>query len=43
MKGMELANITDRSWNINACIAIKGDGVKEGLNWLIETISKKNA
>lgn len=48
---MELNGITNRQWSINACSATIGDGkkaivyaigVKEGMQWLIEIISKKN-
>ena len=35
MEHLELSNITDRTWNIQACSAIKGDGLQEGCNWLI--------
>jgi hypothetical protein len=43
MKLMELESITNRPWSINACSAINGDGVKEGTEWIVEIISKKNA
>lgn len=42
MKLMELEEIANRPWSINACSAIQGEGVKEGMQWLVEVISKKN-
>ncbi len=42
MESMELSDIQDRAWVIHSCSAIKGDGVQEGLKWLMENISKKN-
>lgn len=41
MEKMELSNINDRQWTIQACIATKGDGIADGMKWLVETISKK--
>ena len=43
MKLMELELISNRPWSINACSALKGEGVKEGMEWIVEIISKKNA
>lgn len=37
---MGLNNIRDRDWQIHACSAKTGDGVQEGLKWLIEKQSK---
>ena len=31
---LELENITDRPWTIQACSALRGDGIDEGMNWL---------
>ena len=40
MEKMELSSISDRKWSINACVAITGEGVEEGMKWLVETVSK---
>ena len=34
-----LDNIADRAWNIQACSALDGSGLSEGMTWLIETIN----
>ena len=38
---LELNNIKSRKWSIFACSAIKGDGVSEGMKWLIDSIQNK--
>ncbi len=38
---LNLSNITDRNWSLYACSAIKGEGVREGIVWLLENIIKK--
>ena len=40
VEGLELNNITGRSWLIQSCSALNGTGVNEGIEWLIEIISK---
>ena len=40
MEKMDLNSITERIWPINACVATTGEGVVEGIKWLIETVSK---
>ena len=40
MEKMQLGNISDRKWSINACVATTGEGVEEGMKWLVETVSK---
>ena len=40
MEKMELSSISDRKWSINACVATTGEGVEEGMKWLVETVSK---
>jgi ADP-ribosylation factor family len=37
---MQLTEITDRPWNIQASSATEGFGVDEGINWLSEQIKK---
>jgi signal recognition particle receptor subunit beta len=41
IESLNLSNITDRNWSLYACSAIKGEGIKEGMEWLLETIVKK--
>ena len=40
MEKMDLSSITDRKWSINACVATTGEGVADGMKWLVETVSK---
>lgn len=37
---MELSAIADRKWSINASVATTGEGIADGMKWLVETISK---
>ena len=41
MESLELNNITDRTWNIQACSAVSQQGLNEGMEWLIQTINAK--
>ena len=41
MKLMELGEIQSRPWSINACSAITGMGVNEGMTWVMTEISKR--
>ena len=43
MEKMELSSITDRKWSINACVATTGEGVADGMKWLVETVSKNQS
>ncbi len=36
---LNLNNIKERPWLIQACSAIKGDGLQDGMEWLVKTIS----
>jgi len=38
---MQLYNIRDRTWQIQGCSAKEGGGLKEGLEWLLNIISKQ--
>eukprot|EP00450_Noctiluca_scintillans_P023125 CAMPEP_0194529746 /NCGR_PEP_ID=MMETSP0253-20130528/66530_1 /TAXON_ID=2966 /ORGANISM="Noctiluca scintillans" /LENGTH=185 /DNA_ID=CAMNT_0039374905 /DNA_START=32 /DNA_END=589 /DNA_ORIENTATION=- len=40
---MDLDLITDRMWNIVAADALKGDGLEDGLRWLVEEIKRSDA
>lgn len=37
-KALDLSSLKDRSWTIVACSAIRGDGLTEGLDWLVDMI-----
>lgn len=41
MTHLDLNSITDRTWNIQACSAVTQEGLNEGMEWLIQTINKK--
>lgn len=41
MASLELENISDRTWNIQACSAVSQQGLNEGMEWLINTINAK--
>ena len=40
-KELNLAELKDRSWSIVASSAIKGEGITEGLDWLIDVIKEE--
>ena len=35
MEHLDLSNISDRTWNIQACSAVSQQGLNEGTEWLI--------
>ncbi|KAI5794393.1 ADP-ribosylation factor family-domain-containing protein [Peziza echinospora] len=35
---LKLGRLKDRSWSIFACSAVTGEGVSEGMDWLVNTI-----
>ena len=37
---LHLSMIQDRPWNIQACSAQDGEGLQEGIDWLVETIKE---
>jgi ADP-ribosylation factor-like protein 3 len=39
--GLGLHNIKDRSWQIQPCSAIGGEGVRDGMEWVCTTIKSK--
>ena len=41
METLKLAEIGDRTWNIQACSAFTKEGLSDGMEWLIKTISEK--
>lgn len=36
-----LHTIKDRVWQIQACVAYQGTGVREGMEWACKTVKKK--
>uniref|UniRef100_A0A7E4W2Q8 ADP-ribosylation factor-like protein 3 n=1 Tax=Panagrellus redivivus TaxID=6233 RepID=A0A7E4W2Q8_PANRE len=36
--GLQLINIRDRSWQIQACSALSGEGIKDGMDWISKNI-----
>ncbi|KAE9555661.1 hypothetical protein FO519_001132 [Halicephalobus sp. NKZ332] len=36
--GLQLINIRDRSWQIQACSAMNGEGIKDGMDWISKNI-----
>ncbi len=41
IESLNLSHIVDRDWSLYACSAIKGEGIREGMEWLLGTIVKK--
>ena len=39
MEHLKLADIQNRTWNIQACSAFTKEGLSDGMEWLIKTIS----
>jgi small GTP-binding protein domain len=39
-EGLELVNIDDRPWHIQPCSAKTGEGLKEGMEWIINLINE---
>lgn len=37
-EGLELHNIRDRQWYIQACSAMTGDGLDDGMSWVVESV-----
>ena len=40
MEKMNLSSIIYRRWPINACVFTTGEGVADGMKWLVKTFSK---
>ena len=38
---LQLAEINDRTWLIQACSAMTKDGLQEGMEWLVKAVSSK--
>jgi ADP-ribosylation factor-like protein 1 len=41
-KALDLVSLKDRSWSIMACSAIRGDGLNEGLDWMVNVIKEEH-
>ncbi|CAM1326116.1 ARL3 (predicted) [Pycnogonum litorale] len=39
--GLNLHNIRDRDWHIQACSATSGEGVKAGMEWVMSSLKRK--
>ncbi|XP_026276146.1 ADP-ribosylation factor-like protein 3 [Frankliniella occidentalis] len=39
--GLGLHTIKDRAWQIQACSATAGEGIKDGMEWISKTVKKK--
>jgi ADP-ribosylation factor-like protein 3 len=40
--GLNLSAITGRSWTIQACSAKSGDGLDDGMSWIVEHVKAKD-
>ena len=38
---LNMENIKDRDWSVYECSALKGTGVKDGIQWIFEKLSDK--
>ena len=38
-EGLNLQEIRDRQWKICACSAKNGEGLQEGMEWLVEAVN----
>jgi len=41
MEKLKLTEISDRTWNIQACSAMTKDGLQDGMEWLVAQINEK--
>ena len=39
-KRLDLIGVKDREWHIQPCVATKGDGLYEGLDWLSNALKR---
>ncbi|VBB26596.1 unnamed protein product [Acanthocheilonema viteae] len=40
-EGLQLLSIRDRSWQIQACSAVTGEGIKDGMDWISKNLRKQ--
>ena len=38
---LNLTSIKDHAWHIQACCALTGEGLYQGLEWIVSNIKKK--
>ncbi|EED96017.1 adp-ribosylation factor like protein 3 [Thalassiosira pseudonana CCMP1335] len=38
-EGLNLLSIRDRTWNIQPCSAMDGEGIKDGMDWIMENVN----
>ncbi|CAK8688770.1 ADP-ribosylation factor-like protein 3 [Clavelina lepadiformis] len=41
-EGLNLQTLRGRTWQIQACSALKGEGVQDGLEWVMKTVASKS-
>ncbi|XP_076436838.1 ADP-ribosylation factor-like protein 3 [Babylonia areolata] len=41
-QNLGLSTLRDRQWQIQPCSALKGEGVKDGLDWMVKTCNSKS-
>ena len=41
MQLLELDEVGERHWKVVSCSAVKGDGLLEGVGWLVEDIASR--
>ena len=39
--GLNLHMVKDRAWQIQGCSAMSGEGLQEGMKWIITTVSER--
>lgn len=40
-EGLHLLSIRDRSWQIQACSAVTGEGIKDGMDWISKNLRQQ--
>ncbi|MCP9266121.1 ADP-ribosylation factor-like protein 3 [Dirofilaria immitis] len=40
-EGLQLLSIRDRSWQIQACSAVTGEGIKDGMDWISKNLRQQ--
>ncbi len=40
-EGLALTKLRDRAWQIQACSALTGEGVSDGMEWVIKSINSR--
>nr|ACA09647.1 putative ADP-ribosylation factor-like protein 1 [Starmerella bombicola] len=39
-KSLQLSELKDRSWTIVSCSAVRGDGLEQGMDWLVDRLNE---